>query len=189
MRFDGHFWPNQQSSNVYFSSSRFRTATSLVISGNSLPSRNREYHLKSLIVSEPHSRMPFDFCRSPALKQNYVQLSLHFRHPRRIKKTDFTRQVIIRTLPKINKQTSVCERMLVDNTSWVDWPIDCSSSKKKKKSVLKHMDRSVYIHTMCMRPYIHSYVLISYMVLYTYSTELSFIMNCQFAMYCTTSKK
>jgi len=32
-----------------------------------------------------------------------------------MKKTDFTRQVITRTLWKINKRRSVCERMLVDS--------------------------------------------------------------------------
>jgi hypothetical protein len=44
------------------------------------------------------------------------QLSVHFRHPWRIKNTDFTRQVITRTLSKINKRNSVCERMVVDST-------------------------------------------------------------------------
>jgi hypothetical protein len=36
------------------------------------------------------------------------QLSVHFRHPWRIKKT--------RTMPKINKWKSVCERMLGNST-------------------------------------------------------------------------
>jgi hypothetical protein len=46
------------------------------------------------------------------------QLSVHFRHPRRtrIKKTDFTRQVITRTVSKINIRNSVCEWKLVDST-------------------------------------------------------------------------
>ena len=44
------------------------------------------------------------------------QLSVHFCHPRCIKNTDLTRQVITRTLSKINKQNSVCEWMLVDST-------------------------------------------------------------------------
>jgi hypothetical protein len=44
------------------------------------------------------------------------QLSVHFRPPWRIKKTDFTRQVITRTLSKINKRNSACERILVDST-------------------------------------------------------------------------
>jgi hypothetical protein len=44
------------------------------------------------------------------------QLSVHFRPPRRIKNTAFTRQVITGTLSKINKRNWACERMLVDNT-------------------------------------------------------------------------
>ena len=44
------------------------------------------------------------------------QLSVHFRHPWCIKKPDFTRQVITRTLSKINKRNSVCERILFDST-------------------------------------------------------------------------
>jgi hypothetical protein len=44
------------------------------------------------------------------------QLSVLFPHPWRIKKTDFTRQVITLTLSKINKRNSLCERMLVDST-------------------------------------------------------------------------
>jgi hypothetical protein len=48
--------------------------------------------------------------------ENLWQLSVHFRHQWRIKKTDFTRQVINRTLSEINKQNSVCERMSVDST-------------------------------------------------------------------------
>jgi hypothetical protein len=47
------------------------------------------------------------------------QFFVYFRHPWRIKKTDFTRQVITRTLSKINERNSVCERMLVDSTYWV----------------------------------------------------------------------
>ena len=44
------------------------------------------------------------------------------------RKTYFTRQVKTRTLSKIIKRNSMCERMLVDSTWLVDWPIDCSSS-------------------------------------------------------------
>jgi len=44
------------------------------------------------------------------------QISVHFRHPWRIKKPDFTRQVITHTLSKIKKWNSVCEQMLLDST-------------------------------------------------------------------------
>jgi hypothetical protein len=94
----------------------------LSFSTSSFPSRNREYHLKRLIGSEPHSHKRF----APTLfflsqidrlwNKTLWQLSVHFRHPWRIKKTDFTRQVITCTLSKINKRNSVCERMLVDST-------------------------------------------------------------------------
>jgi hypothetical protein len=44
------------------------------------------------------------------------QLSVHFRHPRRIEKPEFTRQVITHRVSKINKRNSVCKLMLVDST-------------------------------------------------------------------------
>ena len=103
-------------------------------STSSLPSRNGEYHQKSLIGSEPHSYKPFApilvFLSQIDRLWNKIlwQLSVHFRHPWRIKKTDSTRQVITRTLLKINKRNSLWERMLVDSTYLVGWPIDRSSS-------------------------------------------------------------
>ena len=73
-------------------------------STSSLPSQNREYRPKRLIGSEPRSHKPF----APILvflshidriwNKILRQLSDHFRHPWRIKKTDFTRQVVTRTL-------------------------------------------------------------------------------------------
>jgi hypothetical protein len=48
---------------------------SLSSSTSSLPSRNREYRLKSLIGSEPHSHKPFtsvSVADRPALKQNFM---------------------------------------------------------------------------------------------------------------------
>jgi len=73
-------------------------------STSSLPSRNREYHIKGLIGSEPHSDKLF----APILvylsqidrllNKILWQFSAHFRHPWRIKETDFTRQVITRKL-------------------------------------------------------------------------------------------
>jgi len=86
-----------------------------------LPSRNLEYHLKRFIGSQPHSYKPFAqyycFCRTYTdFETFYLQISVQFRHPRGMKKTDFTRQVITRTMSKINKRNSVCERTLVDST-------------------------------------------------------------------------
>ena len=48
-------------------------------------------------------------------------------------KKNFTRQVITRTLSKINKGNSACERMLVDSTWFVYWRIDRSRSVILKK--------------------------------------------------------
>jgi hypothetical protein len=58
------------------------------------------------------------------------QISVHFRHPWRIKQNDFTRQVITRTLSKIYKR-NLCEGMLVNSTWLVGRPIDPSSSAIK----------------------------------------------------------
>jgi hypothetical protein len=88
-------------------------------STSSLPSRNLEYHLKTMIWLQPHSHKP----SAPILvflsqvdrlwNQILWQLSVHVRHLWRIKKTDFTRHVITRILSKINKRNSVCGRILV----------------------------------------------------------------------------
>ena len=103
-------------------------------STSSLPSWNRECHLKRLISSEPHSHKHFApilvfLLQTDRLWNNILwQLSVHFRHPWCIKKTDFTRQVITCTLSKINNRNSVCERILVDSTLLAGWLIDHSSS-------------------------------------------------------------
>jgi hypothetical protein len=71
---------------------------------SSLPSKNREYHLKRLIGSDPHSNKPFApvlvfLSQIDRLWNNILwQLAVHFGHPWRIKKTDLTRQVVTRTL-------------------------------------------------------------------------------------------
>ena len=44
-----------------------------------------------------------------------ISLFISAIHDVRIKKTDFTRQVITRRLSKINKRNSLCERVLVDS--------------------------------------------------------------------------
>jgi len=105
MRFDRHFDQISNSSNVYLSSSRFWTATSLFIfyqfpsvSKSRIPPKNIWSQIDQL------------------WNKILWQISVHFRHPWRIKKTDFTRQVITCTLSEINKGNSVCERMLVDST-------------------------------------------------------------------------
>ena len=66
---------------------------------------------KRLFGSEPHSHKPF----APTLvflsqidwlwNKFFWQLSVHFRHPWRIKRTDFTRQVITHTLVKTTVET------------------------------------------------------------------------------------
>jgi hypothetical protein len=76
---------------------------------SSLPSRNQNTTKKCLIGSEPHSYKPFAptlvFLSQIDRLWNKIlwQLSVHFRHPWHIKKTDFTRQVITRALSKIKK--------------------------------------------------------------------------------------
>ena len=110
-------------SNVYLSSSRFWTATSLAIF----------YQLPSISISrippknvwsrsQPHSHKTFApilvFLSLTDRLWNKIlwQLFVYFRHPWRMKKTDFTWQVITSTLLKINKRNSVCERVLVYST-------------------------------------------------------------------------
>jgi hypothetical protein len=93
-----------------------------------------EWDMMSFDGSEPHSNNLFVpilvfLSQIDRLWNNILwQLSVHFRHPWRIKKTNFTRQVITRKLSKINKLNLVCERMLVDSTYIVGWMIDrCSA--------------------------------------------------------------
>jgi hypothetical protein len=91
-------------------------------SNSSLPARNRKYHLKTFRRFRDSSHKPF----APILKflsqthqcWNKIswQLSVHFHLAWRRKKIDFARQVITRTLSKINERNSVCEWMLVDST-------------------------------------------------------------------------
>jgi hypothetical protein len=76
------------------------------------------------------------------LKKKLRQLSVHFCHPWRVKKTDFTRQVVTHTLSKISRWNSVCKQMLVDSIWLLGWPID-RSTFFFFKSVLKLMDHTV----------------------------------------------
>jgi hypothetical protein len=76
---------------------------------------------KHFISSEPHSHKTFAlilvFLSQIDRLWNKIiwQLSVHFCHSWR-KETDFTRQVITRTLSRICKRNSKCERMLVNST-------------------------------------------------------------------------
>jgi len=107
-------------------------------STSSIPSRNREYHL--IIYDRFRTSLPQAFCTNtsvcvadrPSLNKIVWQLSVHFHQPWRIRKTDFTWQVITRTLSKTNKQNLVCERMLVDSVQLVGWPIEHASLLLKK---------------------------------------------------------
>jgi hypothetical protein len=88
---------------------------------SSLPSRNWEYHLKMFdrfrASSTPFAPILVFLSQIDRLWNRILwQISVYFRHPWCIKKTDFTRQVITCTLSKINKRNSACERMLVDST-------------------------------------------------------------------------
>ena len=103
----------------------FGRPTSSSSSTSFLPSRNREYHLKSSIGSDPHSHKPFAPILIFPLQIDRLWNKTLW-SPWLIKKTDFTRQVITRTLSKINKRNSVCGRMFVSGL--VGWPIDRSSS-------------------------------------------------------------
>jgi len=77
---------------------------------------------KHLISSEPYSHKPFASILVFLLQIDRLwnkilwQLCVHLCHPWCMKKTDFTRQVITRTLLKNNKRNSVCKWMLVDST-------------------------------------------------------------------------
>jgi len=123
MRFYGHFWPNQQQQQC---SPQFESILDGHLSQQLLPApfrleiENTTYSRS--IGSQPHSHKYFEpkllFLSQIDRLRNRVlwQLSIHFRHPWRIKKTDFTKQVITHTLSKISKRNSVCERVFVDST-------------------------------------------------------------------------
>ena len=123
MWFDGHFWPNQQQQQCL---PQFELILDGHLSRHLLPATFRleidNITKKHLIGSEPQSHesfapiLVFLSQRERLWNKALWQLSVHFRHPWRIKKTDFSRQVITRTLSKIKKENSGCERMLVDST-------------------------------------------------------------------------
>jgi len=112
MGFNGHFWPNKQQQQCLSQFKSIFDGHLLSSSTSSLPSQNREYHLKCLIGSEPHSHkhfapIPVFLSQIDRLWNKILwKLALNFRHARHIKKTDFTWQVITCTLSKINKRNS-----------------------------------------------------------------------------------
>jgi hypothetical protein len=130
----GHFWPNQETAAMFTLVRVDFGRKPLSSSTSSLTSRNRKYNLKTLINSALHSDKPFAPIQVFLSQIDWLwnkmlwQLSVHFHHLWRIKESVFTRYVVIRTLSKINKRNSVCERMLFDSTYLVGWPIDRSSS-------------------------------------------------------------
>jgi len=83
-------------------------------STRSFPSLNREYHLKTF--DRFTASFPLTFCtstscffrRKTGFERKFYGNSVYFHHPWCIKKTDCTRQVITRTLSKINKWNWVC---------------------------------------------------------------------------------
>ena len=91
-------------------------------STSSLPSRNPEYNLKTF--DRFRATFSYAFGTSTSVSSHIDrlwnkllwQMSVHFPHQWLINKTDFTRQVIPRTLLKINKPNSVCEGMSFDST-------------------------------------------------------------------------
>jgi hypothetical protein len=109
-------------SNVHLSSSRFWMVTSLLliyqlpyVSKSRIPPKN-VWSIQSLIPITFAPILVFLSQIDQLWNKILWQLSVHFRHPWRINKTDFTRQVVTRTLLKINKLNSLCELMLVDST-------------------------------------------------------------------------
>jgi len=117
MRFYGHLWTNQQQQQCFLISSRFWKATTLVIFYQLLSvSKSRVITKNIWSVLKPFATILVFLSQIGRLWNKILwQFSVHFRHPWRTKKTDFTRQVIDRTLSKIIKRNSVFERMSVDN--------------------------------------------------------------------------
>jgi hypothetical protein len=119
MLFDCHLWPNQQQQQCL---PQLQSILDGHINRHLLPApfhfaiENTTY--KPLIGSEPHCHKPL----TPILVflsqidrlwiKTVLQLSVNFRHPRRIQKSEFT----TRNLSKINKWYAMCERMLFDST-------------------------------------------------------------------------
>jgi hypothetical protein len=109
MQFYGNFWPNQQQQQQQQQClPQLESILDSHLSRHLLPAPLCLHIEKRLIGSEPHSHKPF-------FKQILWQLFVHFHHPW-CKDNWHYKQVITRTLLKINKWNSVRERMLVDST-------------------------------------------------------------------------
>ena len=122
MWFEGNFLPNQKQQQRL---PQFDSILDIHHSRHILPApfhiKIENTNLNHWIGSDSHSHQPF----APTLVSvsqidrlyNKIlwQLSFHFRHPWRKRKTDFMWQAIICTLSKTNKQNLMCERMLVDS--------------------------------------------------------------------------
>jgi len=112
MRFDGHFLPNQRQEQYL---RKFESILDSHISCHLLPAPFRleieNTNLKRLISSDPHSHKPFpptlvSLSQIDRLWNKHLwQLFVLCRHPWRIRKTDFTWQVIDRTLSKQTNET------------------------------------------------------------------------------------
>ena len=123
VRFDGHCLTKTATAAMFTSvRADFGWPPLSSSSASSLPSRNREYHLKRF--DRFRASFPSVFCANtsvsvadrPALKQNFMASLCSFPPSMMYKKTDFTNQVITCTLLKIHKRNSGYERMLVDST-------------------------------------------------------------------------
>jgi hypothetical protein len=119
--FDGDFWQNKQQQQQCLP--QFESILDGHLFRHLLPAPFRleivNTTYKFLIGSEPHFHKPFTTIPVFLLQIDrlwnkiLLRLSVNFRHPWHIEKTEFTRQVITSTLSKINKRNSVCERVFV----------------------------------------------------------------------------
>ena len=96
MRFDGHFWPNQQQQQCLPQSESIldgHLSRHLLLAPFRMEIENTNEKL--LIGSQPHSHKPFTPVLVFLLQIDWLwikilwELPVHFRHPWRIKKTDF----------------------------------------------------------------------------------------------------
>jgi hypothetical protein len=140
-------------SNDYLGSSRFWTATSLSSSASSLPSRNREYHLKTF---DPFTAsFTLAFCTntrvsaadSTVLKQNFIATLCSF-PPAMTYKENWRYKTSYNSYTVENKQNSVCERMLVESS--VGREIALVVKKKKKKRERERESLKTWIALHCV---------------------------------------
>ena len=70
--------------------------------------RKTHIHIHFLIQNKPHTNTSVSVSDRPALKHNFMSTLCLFPPSMAYKKTEFTRQVITRTMSKINKRNLVC---------------------------------------------------------------------------------